>query len=64
MAHLLTLARASRPSLPTKHVLALTNRGSPSSDDLTALARTIIEGVRDAYGITLVPEPRLVGCAI
>ena len=40
------------------------NRGSASSDDLTALARTIIEGVRDAYGITLVPEPRLVGCAI
>ena len=58
------VAEDSPASLSTKHVLALTNRGSASSDDLTALARTIIEGVRDAYGITLVPEPRLVGCAI
>ena len=58
------VAEDSPASLSTKHVLALTNRGSASSDGLTALARTIIEGVRDAYGITLVPEPRLVGCAI
>ncbi|PGX67125.1 UDP-N-acetylenolpyruvoylglucosamine reductase [Cutibacterium avidum] len=58
------VAEDSPASLSTKHVLALTNRGSARSDDLTALARTIIEGVRDAYGITLVPEPRLVGCAI
>ena len=51
-------------SLSTKHVLALTNRGGASSDDLTTLARTVIDGVRDAYGITLVPEPRLIGCTI
>ncbi|MGK2308985.1 UDP-N-acetylmuramate dehydrogenase [Cutibacterium sp. V947] len=58
------VAENSPASLSTKHVLALTNRGNASCDDLTALARTLIEGVRDAYGITLVPEPRLVGCVI
>ena len=51
-------------SLSTKHVLALTNRGGASSGDLITLARTVIGGVRDAYGITLVPEPRLIGCTI
>ncbi|GAE81271.1 UDP-N-acetylenolpyruvoylglucosamine reductase [Cutibacterium acnes JCM 18920] len=42
----------------------MTNRGGASSGDLITLARTVIGGVRDAYGITLVPEPRLIGCTI
>ncbi|MDO4413424.1 UDP-N-acetylmuramate dehydrogenase [Cutibacterium sp.] len=58
------VSEESPASLSTKHVLALTNRGGASSEDLIALARTVIAGVRDAYGITLVPEPRLVGCAV
>lgn len=58
------VAEDALASLSTKHVLALTNRGGASSGDFTTLARTVIDGVRDVYGITLVPEPRLIGCTI
>lgn len=51
----------SRASLSTKHVLALTNRGGASAAEIAELARRVIEGVRRAYGIALVPEPRFVG---
>ncbi|HET9656230.1 MAG TPA: UDP-N-acetylmuramate dehydrogenase [Kineosporiaceae bacterium] len=51
-------------SLSTKHTLALTNRGDARAEDLLALARTVRDGVREAYGVTLVPEPVLVGCAL
>jgi len=53
-----------RVSLSTKHVLALTNRGSASTIDLLELAREIRDGVHEAFGITLVPEPVLVGCGL
>lgn len=48
----------------TKHSLALTNRGGAKAADIVALARTIRDGVRDVFGITLVPEPVLVGVTI
>jgi UDP-N-acetylmuramate dehydrogenase len=44
-----------------KHTLALTNRGGARTADLLALAREVRDGVRDAFGITLVNEPVLVG---
>ncbi|GBE65320.1 UDP-N-acetylenolpyruvoylglucosamine reductase [Mycobacterium sp. MFM001] len=50
--------------LSTKHALALTNRGAATAADVVALARTVRDGVRDVFGITLVPEPVLVGCAL
>jgi UDP-N-acetylmuramate dehydrogenase len=50
--------------LSTKHALALTNRGSATADDVLRLARTVRDGVRDVFGITLKPEPVLVGCAL
>lgn len=50
--------------LSTKHTLALTNRGGASADDLVALARTVRDGVRDRFGVELVPEPVLVGVAL
>ncbi|WP_240470955.1 UDP-N-acetylmuramate dehydrogenase [Schaalia suimastitidis] len=50
-----------RASLSTKHVLALTNRGSASARDIEALARAVRAKVRDCYGITLVPEPVALG---
>ena len=53
---------ASAPaSLSTRHVLALTNRGGATAADIVALRETIVEGVRERYGITLVPEPVAVG---
>lgn len=50
--------------LSTKHALAVTNRGVATSADVLALARRVRDGVRDRFGITLVPEPVLVGCTL
>ena len=50
--------------LSTKHALALTNRGGARTEHVIALARSIRDGVRDVFGITLVPEPVLLGCAL
>lgn len=50
--------------LSTKHALALTNRGGARTADVLALARRVRDGVRDAFGVTLVPEPVLIGCAL
>lgn len=51
-------------SLSDKHVLALTNRGGASADDLLDLARVVRAGVQEAFGVTLVNEPVLVGCSL
>jgi UDP-N-acetylmuramate dehydrogenase len=50
--------------LSTKHALALTNRGSCTAVDVLTLARTIRDGVHAVFGITLKPEPVLVGCRL
>ncbi len=50
--------------LSTKHALAVTNRGWATTSDVLALARTVRDGVRGAFGVSLVPEPVLVGCAL
>nr|WP_241265454.1 UDP-N-acetylmuramate dehydrogenase [Streptomyces boncukensis] len=50
--------------ISSKHTLALTNRGSARTADLLALAREVRDGVRDAFGVTLVNEPVTVGCAL
>jgi len=55
---------AARCRLSTKHALALTNRGGATAHDILALARTVRDGVRDVFGITLKPEPVLVGCVL
>ena len=55
---------APHVSLSTKHTLALTNRGGATTDELLILARTVRDGVRDAFGVTLQPEPMLVGCSL
>lgn len=47
-----------------KHTLALTNRGTATTDELLALARTIRAGVAADSGITLTNEPVLVSCAL
>ncbi|WP_343600813.1 UDP-N-acetylmuramate dehydrogenase [Mycobacterium sp.] len=54
----------ARCRLSTKHALAVTNRGGATAADVLALARTVRDGVRDVFGITLAPEPVLVGCAL
>lgn len=53
-----------RVSLSTKHTLALTNRGSATTEDLLALAREVRDGVEQVYGVRLVNEPVLVNCQL
>ncbi|SEM61456.1 UDP-N-acetylmuramate dehydrogenase [Nonomuraea pusilla] len=51
--------------ISTKHTLALTNPGGAASTaDLLALAREVRDGVREKFGVTLVNEPVMVGCAL
>ncbi|MCR1783731.1 UDP-N-acetylmuramate dehydrogenase [Nocardioides carbamazepini] len=54
----------ARVSLSTKHTLALTNRGGATTSALLGLAREVRSGVLDRFGIELVNEPVLVGCAL
>ena len=48
----------------SKHTLALVNAGHATTADLLALAREIVSGVRSAYGVTLTPEPILIGVSL
>lgn len=51
--------------ISTKHTLALTNPGgTATTGDLLALAREVRDGVREKFGVTLVNEPVMVGCAL
>ena len=50
--------------LSEKHSLALTNRGTAKASDVLELAREVRAGVRAKFGVTLVPEPVLVGCEL
>ncbi len=50
--------------ISTKHTLALTNRGGATTEDLLDLAREVVAGVREAFGITLVNEPVTVGVSL
>jgi UDP-N-acetylmuramate dehydrogenase len=47
--------------ISTKHTLALVNRGGATAAELVALAREIAGGVRERFGVALVPEPVFVG---
>jgi UDP-N-acetylmuramate dehydrogenase len=51
-------------AISSKHTLALTNRGSGTTKALLELAREVVSGVHDAFGVTLVPEPRLIGVSL
>lgn len=50
--------------ISTKHSLALTNRGAGTTADLVALARQVRDGVAERFGVTLEPEPVLVGVSL
>jgi UDP-N-acetylmuramate dehydrogenase len=50
-----------RVGVSRKHSLALVNRGGATTAELLALAREIRAAVHAAFGVTLVPEPTLVG---
>ena len=50
--------------IAAQHALVLVNHGQASGAQLLAVARTVIETVRARFGITLEPEPRIVGAAM
>jgi len=50
--------------ISAKHTLALVNAGTASTAAMLALAREIRDGVRDAFGVSLAPEPVLVGVTL
>ena len=54
----------ARASLSTKHTLALTNRGGATTADVLDLARTVVAGVEERFGIVLEPEPTFVGASL
>ena len=56
--------RRGGAAVSSKHTLALTNRGTASTDDLLTLAREIRDAVAARFAIALVNEPTLVGCGL
>jgi UDP-N-acetylmuramate dehydrogenase len=52
-----------RVGVSRKHALALVNRGGATARELLGVARAIVDGVRARFGVTLEPEPVLVGCS-
>lgn len=49
-----------RATLSTSHALSLTNRGTATATDILELKDTVQKGVKDTFGIDLVPEPVIV----
>ena len=54
----------SGAKISEKHVLALTNSGSATAEDILELARSARARVHEKFGITLVPEVRFVGAEL
>jgi UDP-N-acetylmuramate dehydrogenase len=50
--------------ISTKHVLALTNSGNATAEELVQLAREVRGSVEAKFGITLEPEVNLVGLSL
>jgi UDP-N-acetylmuramate dehydrogenase len=53
-----------RARVSSKHTLALVNAGGATATDLLTLAREIRDGVRATFGVTLDPEPTLIGATL
>jgi UDP-N-acetylmuramate dehydrogenase len=51
----------SRAAISSKHTLALTNRGGATAAEVAELARYVQVTVLNWFGVTLVPEPVVVG---
>lgn len=52
-----------RAGISRKHALAIVNRGGAGASEILAAALTVRDGVRRRFGVTLEPEPVLVGCS-
>jgi UDP-N-acetylmuramate dehydrogenase len=52
-----------RVGISTRHSLALVNRGGATAAEVVSFARRVQAGVRERLGVTLTPEPVMVGFA-
>lgn len=50
--------------ISSKHTLALVNRGGATTADLRRVAAAVRDGVQEAFGVELVPEPVFVGAPL
>lgn len=60
-AGLLRGTARGRVGISTKHSLGIVNRGGATASELIAFALEVKTRVRDAFGVTLHPEPRMIG---
>ncbi|MFC4222498.1 UDP-N-acetylmuramate dehydrogenase [Lysinibacter cavernae] len=51
----------SQAAISSKHTLAITNRGRATANDVAQLARFVQQRVQSEFGVTLQPEPVLIG---
>ena len=56
--------RKGNAAISENHTLALVNRGGATAREVVALAREIRDGVRAAFGVSLVPEPVFVNVSL
>ena len=56
--------RHGRAGLSTNHCLSLVNCGGASAREVVELASEVRAGVRDHFGVSLEPEPALVGLSL
>jgi UDP-N-acetylmuramate dehydrogenase len=47
--------------MSTRHTLAIVNRGGATAAEIVAFAAEVRARVREAFGVTLTPEPKLLG---
>jgi UDP-N-acetylmuramate dehydrogenase len=50
-----------RAAISGKHALAITNRGGATAVEILALAREVRDRVKERFGVTLEPEPVIMG---
>ena len=53
--------RAGDAGIADQHALVLVNHGHASGMELLQVARQVVASVKDKFGITLEPEPRIIG---
>jgi UDP-N-acetylmuramate dehydrogenase len=56
--------RRGHVGVSTKHALALVHHGGGTTGELLELARHVRDTVKARFGVTLVPEPVLLGCSL
>jgi UDP-N-acetylmuramate dehydrogenase len=47
--------------ISAQHALVLVNHGHATGEQLLSVARRVAASVRERFGVTLEPEPRIVG---